>query len=112
MTLWNHEAQRLRGLEINFEVELDRLRDRKIARLGAAQDFVDIIRGALIKGVCISAIGEEKAVFGVIRVIAESWNPMPQRERGSRRAGGRAQHMPHRNLPPRPSSALRHRIPT
>jgi hypothetical protein len=60
----------LRGLEINPQVELDGLRDRKVTGLGAAtQEAVGIVRGALIKGICISAIGEEKAILSVIRVL-------------------------------------------
>src|SRR5436305_15225109 len=43
---WHLDAERLRGREIDDEIELGRLLDRKLARLGTAQNLIDIIGGA------------------------------------------------------------------
>ena len=43
------EAERLRGLEIDGELELGRLLDGKIARLRALENFVHVARGATIQ---------------------------------------------------------------
>ncbi len=41
---WHVEAERLGGLEVDGQFELDRRLDRKLARLGALEDAVDISR--------------------------------------------------------------------
>src|SRR5262245_5509718 len=40
--VWNLEVERLRGLEVDGQLELRRLLDRKIGRLGSLQDAIDI----------------------------------------------------------------------
>src|SRR6266566_3469161 len=39
----NFEAERLSGVQIDDEVELSRLLDRKISRLRSAQNFIDVV---------------------------------------------------------------------
>ena len=43
---WNFEAERLRGLEIDDEIEFDWLRDREVRRRCALENLVNIRGGA------------------------------------------------------------------
>ena len=44
---WRHgEAERLRGKEVDSEIELGRLFDREVGRFRSAQNFVDLFAGA------------------------------------------------------------------
>jgi hypothetical protein len=43
---WHLEAERLRGLEIDDQLELGRLLDRKIGGFGALQNLVNVSCGA------------------------------------------------------------------
>src|SRR5262249_22578589 len=42
----DRQPEPLGGGQIDDEIELDRLFNRKLARLGAAQDLVDVVAGA------------------------------------------------------------------
>src|SRR5215470_6976683 len=46
--LWDRQAQRLRGLEVDDQLELGRLLDRDVTGRRAPQDFVDERRGAFV----------------------------------------------------------------
>ena len=39
----NFKAKRLCGLEVDHQIELGRLLDRKIGRLGAFENFIDVV---------------------------------------------------------------------
>src|SRR6266481_2756098 len=59
--LRNRQPQRLRGLEIDNQLELRRLLHGQVARLGTAQDFVDVGSGAPELVRQARPIGHEKA---------------------------------------------------
>src|SRR5262249_44803827 len=42
--LWDRQAERLGGLEVDDQLEFRRLLDREVRRFGALQDLVDIVR--------------------------------------------------------------------
>ena len=48
--VWNLEAERLGGLEVDHEVEFDRLYDRKVGRLGAFENFAGVDADLMIRG--------------------------------------------------------------
>src|SRR5215510_10467453 len=60
---WNFEAQRLRGCQIDDEIELRRLLDRKVARLCPAQNLVDVVSGAPEHVWDVCSIGHQTAPF-------------------------------------------------
>jgi hypothetical protein len=51
--LRNGEAERLRGLEVDHQLELGRLLNRQIGRLGALQDFSGVNAGLVIGSVIL-----------------------------------------------------------
>ena len=53
------QAERLRGLEIDDQLEPSRLLDRKIGRLGPLEDPVDEISGAAVKINLIRSVGQQ-----------------------------------------------------
>src|SRR3989442_8932764 len=61
--LWNRHAERLRGLEIDDELEPRRLLDGEIARLGALEDLDDITGGLSIDFRLVRGIADEPACF-------------------------------------------------
>ena len=54
-----------RGLQINYELELRRLLNGQIPRLGAFEDLVDVDRSALKTFSFTGCIGDEAASFDV-----------------------------------------------
>src|SRR5215467_6092046 len=62
--LRNGEAEFLRGFQVDAEVELDRLLHRKLARLRALQDLVDVSRGAPDHVGRVRAEGEQRTGRG------------------------------------------------
>src|SRR5262245_41047742 len=59
--LWDREAEGLRGLEIDDQLELRGLLDRKIARLCTIENLVYGIRGAAVIRQSIRAVGEQSS---------------------------------------------------
>jgi hypothetical protein len=68
------QAERLGGLEVNQQLELHRLLDRQIGRLGAFQDFVHVGRG----GWCTCATSKANEIFE---------SPLPERRVSDTRPG-------------------------
>src|SRR4051794_27631817 len=58
------EAEGLGGLEVDRKLELDRLLDGEVGRLGALQDAVDITSRAAEQIDPVDAIGDQTAVGG------------------------------------------------
>src|SRR2546425_1551714 len=69
--LRNRETQRLRGLEIDGELEGGRTFDRQVAGLGALQDPINVARGAPEHRVDVGAIGHEAAILHVILELVD-----------------------------------------
>ena len=69
----------LGGRKIDDEIEFDRLLDRNVARLRAAQNLINVVAGApeLIRQVCVR--------FDVFLETVYRWQP-----RGSRQPSGKA----------------------
>jgi hypothetical protein len=57
------EAERLRGLEIDRQLELDRGLDRKLARLRALEDAIGVGRCLPIRIELVNSIGQQAADF-------------------------------------------------
>jgi hypothetical protein len=60
---WHVDAQRLGGLEIDHQLELDRGLDGKLARLRALEDAIGIGRGAPEIMDQVSSVGQQPAEF-------------------------------------------------
>ena len=56
-------SERLRRLEVDYELEFGRCLHRKVARLFAAEDAINVRRHSHILIHCIGAIGHEAATF-------------------------------------------------
>src|SRR5262249_39216646 len=75
------EAKRFRGLEIDHQVEFSRRLHRKVSRLLALEDAIDVT-GRLPELVNeIGAVGEEAAGGGEEAVPVNRRQPIPSRER-------------------------------
>jgi hypothetical protein len=59
------EAERLRGLEIDRQLELDRGLDGTFTRLGAFEDAIDVGRRAPIIIDDVISIGQQAAQFSI-----------------------------------------------
>ena len=55
----DRQADRLGGLEVEYQVELGRLLDGEFRRLGALEDSVDVARGLAIEVRYVRAIRDE-----------------------------------------------------
>ena len=62
---WDGQAELAGGLQVDDEVELDRLLDRQVAGLGALQDAVDIVGGAGKVVRHIGSVRYQAALIGV-----------------------------------------------
>src|SRR5262249_27836234 len=84
---WGYrKAERLRGLEVDDHLKFCRKLHRKIARLGAAQDAIDI-GGAATKGVyLVDSVGEQTPVSGKYRLRTDQRYVVSDRRRYDRRA--------------------------
>src|SRR5262249_54089270 len=61
--LWNRQAERLGGCNVDDEIELRRLLDRDVARLRATQNLIDITSGAPEKVQKVRSIGHQTSRF-------------------------------------------------
>src|SRR5262249_54197047 len=78
--LWNREAEYLRGLEIDHELELRRLFDRKLGGLGTFEDLVRVNGSASVKIDHLWAIRHQAASLGELSTFAHQGKPICQRE--------------------------------
>src|SRR5262249_42200310 len=62
--LWNGQAQRLGGLEVDRQLELGGLLDGEIGRLGALQDLVDEHGDALLGVPRVLLVGHQATLLG------------------------------------------------
>ena len=65
------EAERLGGLEVDHQLELRGLLDRKVGGLGAFQDLVDVYRCATNLIVKVDPVGDKSAAFRKMAGIAD-----------------------------------------
>src|ERR1043166_3351776 len=66
---WDRQAQRLRGLHVEHELEPCWLLDWKIARVGSFEDSVDVFSGAAEHVREVHAVSDEPTS---VRVLAET----------------------------------------
>src|SRR5439155_26597899 len=82
------EAERLGGLEVDHQLELDRGLNGKLARLGALEDAIGIVRRApVIVGLVIS-VGQQAADLSEEPVRIDGRETVVRRHRGDLRATG------------------------
>src|SRR6516164_4685739 len=74
------EAERFRSFEVNHQINLDRLLNRKSAWFCATQYFVDVLQRKCGASVIILAIGEEKAIPCPLISSANGGDHIAQRE--------------------------------
>ena len=60
---WDRQPERLGGLEIDDQLELRRLLDRQVARLGTPQDPVDVRRRPTLQVGEVAPIGHQTAIL-------------------------------------------------
>src|SRR5450755_4149039 len=77
---WNGERKRLGSLEIDHQFELGWLLDRKVGGLRAAQNLVDIVRGAPKQIRHVWPIGHQTARFGKLSKAVHGRQPRPERQ--------------------------------
>jgi hypothetical protein len=77
---WDREAERFRDLQIDDQLELRGLLDRKIAGVGAPEDFVDIGSDAPQQIGEVWAIGHEAAGLHGLTEPEDHWQPVFRRE--------------------------------
>src|SRR6188768_1466807 len=78
----NLEPQRLRGAQVDHEIEFRRLLDSEFARLGSSEDPVDIRGGAPIQVLEVRAVADEQAGVTEILQRMERGQAIPNREFG------------------------------
>src|SRR3954449_10800410 len=82
------EAERLGGLEIDHQLELDRSLDGKLARLGALEDAIGIRRRAPKIIDHVISVGQQAAEFSEETVRIEGRETVASRQRCDLRAMG------------------------
>src|SRR5262245_66342910 len=70
----NLEAERLGGLEVDHQLELGRLLDRQIARLGALENPADVNAGLAIGVRKVRSIAHQTPGCGVLPQIVDRGN--------------------------------------
>src|SRR5450631_2358803 len=73
--LRNREAERLRCLEVDDKVELGRLLDRQVGRIGALENLVHIASGATEKVSKVRSIGHQAPEFHLLPIREHAWQP-------------------------------------
>src|SRR5262249_46998779 len=59
--VWNGEAERLRSLEVDGQLELGRHLDRQVSRSCASKDAIDVGRSSPVQIDAVDAIGDQTA---------------------------------------------------
>ena len=77
----NFEAERLCGLEVDDQLVLGRRLHRKIGRLFALEDAIDVVGRAPERVGCIRAIGNQAAAGGVVAERVDRGQSVAGRER-------------------------------
>ena len=86
---WRHaEAERLGGLEIDDQLELGRLLDGQIGRLGALQDLVHLRSGTPVQVSIVRSVGHETASVHRFAEPGHRRQPILQRKLCNLRFGG------------------------
>src|SRR5262249_52537195 len=67
------DAERLRGLEIDDQLQLGWKLDRQIARCGALQDFVHVDGGTTKTVAQIDSITDQPAVYDMLTIPIDHW---------------------------------------
>src|SRR5215813_15315028 len=77
---WQNETQRLGGVEIDDQLELRRLPDRDIGRLGALQYFVYVSCGAPVHVREVRAVGHQASHLDKLPPVKHRREPSPDRQ--------------------------------
>src|SRR5262249_40639420 len=77
------ETKRLRGLEIDDQLEFGGLLDRQIARLVAPEDAIDVRRGAPVELDVLDAVGRKSTPDRVVTVSINVGKPVPHCQRNN-----------------------------
>src|SRR5438093_4579117 len=78
------KSERLRGLEVDDELEFIRKLDRQIAGLFALKDSIDVGCGASVELADIDTIGRQAPVHHKGAVRVDGWQAMLRRQRNDR----------------------------
>src|SRR4030095_716482 len=76
----DRQAERLRGLEVDYQLELRRLLNRQIRRLRAFEDLVHVCRGPSEQIAEVWRIGHEAATTDKFTLMVYSWQAAHRRE--------------------------------
>src|SRR5437016_1403836 len=79
---WHFEAERLRGLEVDHQLEFNRRLDGKLGRFCAFKDTIGIGRRAPKIVEWIISVGHEPADFGIETLGVDSRKPVSSGQRG------------------------------
>ena len=74
------QAECLRGREIDDQIELGRLFDRDVGRLGPAQYFVDVLGTSPVQILLVCGIGHEAPRGDQLSSAMHRWQPCIQRQ--------------------------------
>src|SRR6478609_5147672 len=78
---WNFEAERLRGLEVDHQLELGRRLHRQIRRLLALEDAMDVGSRPAVKVDIVDAIGGKAAERDEVAKCMNRWQAVTRFER-------------------------------
>src|SRR6266516_656283 len=76
----NGEAERLRGFEIDNQLEFGRLLDGQVRRLRSLEDLAHVASGAPIQIRKVRSVGHEAAGLDIAPEVEDRWQPMLCRE--------------------------------
>src|SRR5215470_16137165 len=74
------EAKRLRGFEINHQLEFGWLLDWEVGRLRPAQYLVDNVSGAPEGGWEVRSVGHQTACFHILSIVVHRWQSASERQ--------------------------------
>src|ERR1700730_4108123 len=86
---WDRQSERLGGLEIDHQLELGRLFDRKVARPGAFENPIDVVGHAPSQVEEPHAVGHQAACEHEFTYLRDRWDLVPEREPRHLRPVGR-----------------------
>src|SRR5512144_3014119 len=78
--LWDREAERLRGLEVDYQLELGRLLDGQLGGPGTLEDLVHEDRRAPPDVVDVRAVAHQTAGLDVLPELVHGREPAPSRQ--------------------------------
>src|SRR5215475_4514886 len=78
--LRNRHADLFRRFEIDHQLELRRLFEGNVSRLGALENFIDEDRSAAKWFTAVCAVGHQAAVVGPIQLGVNGWEALPFRQ--------------------------------